>query len=272
MDLAAGKREARQAADSVWLERTVRVGLVAYGVVHLLIAWLALQLAFGQQSAPAGQQGALHELATQPFGTALLWIVAIGFFALAIWQVTEAIWGHSREDGAKRVLKRVGSAGKAVVYAVIGYSALKIAIGAGAHSQSQQTTARIMSWPFGRLLVAAAGLVVVVVAVVQAKRGITTSFTKDLDAGATSGTSGETVLRLGQVGYIAKGVALGVLGGLFVWAAWTYDAKKAGGLDAALSTLLKAGVGPWLLVVVALGIACFGLYAFAWARYADTTT
>lgn len=272
MDLTAGKQQAKRASDSVWLERLVRVGLVAYGVVHLLVAWLALQLAFGDHSGAASQQGALHALAGEPFGRTLLWVVALGFFALAVWQTSEALWGHTREDEPKRAFKRAGSAGKAVVYTVIGVSAVKIAVGAGSTSKSEALTARLMSAPFGRLLVALIGIAIIVVAVVHAKRGVTTSFTKDLDAGATSGTSGTAIVRVGQAGYIAKGVAFGVLGGLFVWAAWTYDAKKTGSLDAALNTLLDVGVGPWLLVVVALGIGCFGLYCFAWARYADTSS
>jgi hypothetical protein len=272
MDLTVGKREARRASDSQWLERLVQLGLVAYGVVHLLVAWLALQLAFGDHSGPANQQGALHALARQPFGTPLLWIIALGFFALALWQLTEVFWGHVREDNPKRTFKRLGSGGKAVVYAAIGVSAVKIAVGSGSSSKSQALTARLMSAPFGRLLVAAVGVGIIVVAVVHFKRGVTSSFTKDLRGEATSGSSGTAVVRLGQIGYVAKGVAFLVLGSLFVWAGWTYDAKKTGGLDAALNTLLDAGVGPWLLVLVALGIGCFGLYCFAWARYAETTT
>jgi Domain of Unknown Function (DUF1206) len=272
MDLTAGKRQARRASDSVWLERLVRVGLVAYGVVHLLVAWLALQLAFGDHSGPANQQGALHALARQPFGKTLLWGVGLGLFALAVWQVTEALWGHTREDDPKRIFKRVGSAGKAVIYTAIGVSAIKIAVGAGSSSKSQALTARLMSAPFGKLLVAGVGALIIVVAVIQIKRGVTTSFTKDLQGRATSGSSGTAVVRIGQAGYVAKGVAFAVLGALFVWAGWAYDAKKTGGLDAALNTLLDAGVGPWLLVLVALGIGCFGLYCLAWARYAETST
>lgn len=272
MDLTAGKQQARQASNSVWLERLVRVGLVAYGVVHVLVAWLALQLAFGDHSGTANQQGALHALAQQPFGGTLLWIVAIGLFALAVWQATEVFWGHTREDNPKRGFKRLGSGGKAVVYAAIGVSAVKIAVGSGSSSKSEAFTERLMSAPFGRLLVAAVGVVIIVVAVVHFKRGLTTSFTKDLEGQATSGSSGTAVVRIGQIGYVAKGVAFAVLGALFVWAGWTYEPKKTGSLDAALNTLLQAGVGPWLLVLVALGIGCFGLYCFAWARYADTTT
>ena len=36
-----------RAGDSASLEVLARGGLVAYGVVHLLISWLALQLAWG---------------------------------------------------------------------------------------------------------------------------------------------------------------------------------------------------------------------------------
>ena len=100
---------------------------------------------------------------------------------------------------------------------------------------------------------------------------MTDSFDDKLESRAWTGSSGTAIKRLGQAGYIAKGVAFAVLGGLFVWAGATYEPSQAGGLDTALRTLLDASVGPALLAVVAAGIVAFGLYAFAWARYADTT-
>ena len=42
---------------------------------------------------------------SQPFGKALLWLVAVGLVALALWQASEAIWGYHKRDGAKRVRK-----------------------------------------------------------------------------------------------------------------------------------------------------------------------
>jgi hypothetical protein len=39
-----------QAADSDWLTRVARVGLAGFGVVHLLLAWLALQIAWATWS------------------------------------------------------------------------------------------------------------------------------------------------------------------------------------------------------------------------------
>ncbi|MGH3508027.1 MAG: DUF1206 domain-containing protein [Nocardioidaceae bacterium] len=264
--------KAKSISDSSGFEHGVRIGLVAYGIVHLLIGWLGLQLAFGEGSGTPSQEGALRALAEQPGGELLLWLTGIGFFILAVWQLTEALWGHTREDGPKRAFQRLGSAGKAVLYAVLGFSALKVAIGSSSSSNEDSMTRKLLDLPGGQAIVMGIGAVIIVVAVVHLQRGFTASFGKHLDVGALSGASGSVVKRLGQVGYIAKGIALGVLGGLFVWAGATYDADKAGGLDTALRTLLDATAGPFLLVVVAAGIVCFGVYCFAWARYADTSS
>ena len=75
------------------------------------------------------------------------------------------------------------------------------------------------------------------------------------------------VLRLGQVGYIAKGVALSVVGGLLSYATLTFDRQTAQGLDGALQTILAQPFGKFLLTAVALGFVAFGLFAILQSRY-----
>jgi hypothetical protein len=268
------EQKAREVNDNPWFERGVRVGLVGYGIVHLLVGWLALQLAFGDRSGSPDQQGALQQIAQESYGDVLLWMIGIGLLFMAVWQVFEALWGHTSRDEPKRTIKRVGSAGKVVIYAVVGISAIKFAMEAqsGGKSSTDSMTADLMKQTAGQWLVAAVGIVIIVVGVMQVKRGVTKSFTKDLKGGATSGTSGTAVERFGQVGYISKGIAIGVVGILFVWAAWDHDPKKAGGLDTALRKILDQPFGPFLLGAIALGIIAFGLYCFAWAKYADTNS
>src|SRR5664279_3352033 len=86
---AADKAEdsGQQAVQSKPFRVFLTVGLMAYGVVHILIGWIALQIAWtGLRSATGGesggaesggaeasQQGALAEMAGQPFGAVLLW-------------------------------------------------------------------------------------------------------------------------------------------------------------------------------------------------------
>ncbi|MET1006592.1 MAG: DUF1206 domain-containing protein [Propionibacteriaceae bacterium] len=242
----------------------VGVGLVSFGIVHLVLAWLAVRVAFGQ-SGDASQQGALKELSQQPFGLVLLWVMAVGLLVLAVWQVIEAVVVRAGQKSAKRVRRRLSSIGRAVVYLVLSISAARVALGAGSSSGKSEDTvsARLMSVPFGRVLVAIVGVIIISVGVSQIVKGVRRKFTDDLD-----GVTGQAPLRLGTVGYCAKGVALAIIGGLFGWAALSYDPEKAGGMDAALSTLRGQPFGAVLLTAMAAGLAAFGLYCFYWARHA----
>jgi hypothetical protein len=261
--------KARQAGDSQSLEMVARVGLVAYGVVHLLIGWLALQIAWGAASESADSSGALTTVAVQPFGKVLLWLVAVGLVALALWQASEAIWGYRNLDGAKRVRKQVTSAAKAVIFAALGVSAALVALGSGSSSsQSQeQATTGVLAWPGGQVIVVLTGLIIISVGVAGVVKGVKKSFSEEIDTSSMSPSARRGVTGLGQVGYIAKGVALGVVGGLLSYAALTYDRQKGQGLDGAVQTILAQPFGKFLLTAVALGFVAFGVFAILQSRY-----
>jgi hypothetical protein len=266
------------AADGDGLENLARVGLVSYGVVHLLVAWLALQLAWGTSSESADQSGALSTVAESPVGKPLLWIIALGMIALAVWQALEVVrwrsgWSASGDARTKAVRKSAKAVAKAVVYAALAVLAIRFATGGGGSSSQQQqsTTAGVFAWPAGRWLVGLAGLVLVGVGVYHVYKGVTKHFLKEIDLAQAPPSATRLVTRLGQVGYPGKGIALGVVGGLFVWAAVTFDPEKASGLDGALRTILDAPFGQVLLTLVALGIAAFGAYLLVRARYPERT-
>ena len=260
----------RKADTSKALDHAVRVGLIAYGIVHLLIAWVAIQLAFGDSEGSASSDGALSAMAKTPVGGVLLYVVAAGFGALVLWQLTEASWGHRDKEGKKRVLKRLGSGLKVVLYGSLGWSALKIAMGGGSDGGGTDTlTSKIMSMPAGPLLVGAVGVAVGAYAVRLIYRGLSESFMDKLKAEGQTGNTGKAFVMLGKAGYVSKGLALFVIAGLFLWAAWTHDPKKSGGLDQALQTVLEQPFGVPMLLVLGAGIACYGLFAFAWARHLD---
>jgi hypothetical protein len=242
----------------------VAIGLVSYGILHLTLAWIVLQLVFGKR-ANASPEGALSQLGQEPLGGGLLWIMAIGLLTLTLWQGLEAVIGREQPDPGARLRRRLRSAGRAVVYLVLGLLAVGIATRAASGSgQGEETiTAKLMSVPFGQVLVALVGAAVIGVGIGQIVRGVKQKFIEDLDRGAPP-----AVRRLGTVGYSVKGVALCIIGGLFIWAAITYDPKKAGGMDDALSTIREQPFGSVLMVIMAAGIACFGVYCFFWARMA----
>ena len=269
---------AREAAESDTLEHLARVGLVAYGLVHLLVAWLALQLAWGVGGESADQSGAMSTLAEQPFGTPLLWVTGLGLIALAVWQAAEVVrWHHGWTSTGKArttALKRSGRAlVKAVIYIALAVLALKFATGNGeSSSQSQQeTTAGVFGWPGGQWLVGAAGLVLIGAGAWHVRKGFNKHFLKQIDTTGCSSSAVRLVTRLGQVGFPGKGVALALVGGLLVYAAVKFDPEQARGLDGALQALLALPFGQILLTLVAVGIAAFGAFCFVRARYPERT-
>jgi hypothetical protein len=256
----------REVQHSKALDRGVRLGMVAYGVVHLVVAWLAVQLALGQRHQNASQKGAMQTLAKQPFGPLLLWAIAVGMFLLVLWRVIETCVGHQEYRGFKRWRRRGSSALKAVIYGYIGVTALRYAVGAGSGGNGSYT-AKLMDHPYGRWVVGLVGVAVLVYGLGYARRGWTEKFLENLDARGTLGETGTAYRIVGKLGYIAKGAAFCVVGGLFVAAALTHHAKKSGGLDQALHTVVQQPFGPVLLILIAVGIGCYGLFCFARARH-----
>ncbi len=264
-------RAARSAEQSKGFDRLVRLGLVSLGAIYLLVAWLALQVAFGSKEEEVSNQGALQQIAEQPFGQVLLWVLAAGFAALVLWQLVEAAVGHRDQDeGAKRTFHRATSLGRAVVYGVLAGSAVRIAAGGGSSgSGTDGWTAKVMSLPAGQVLVALVGLGVLGFAGYSVYTAVSGRWEKKLSPAGRSGKTGTVVAVLARVGFTGRGAAFGIVGVLFVWAAVTHDPDKSGGLDQALSGLARQPFGPYLLAAVAVGLACFGGFCFVWARHLD---
>ncbi|WP_410660364.1 DUF1206 domain-containing protein [Amycolatopsis sp. lyj-112] len=241
-----------------------RGGLVCYAVVHLLVAWLAAQLALGDVG-KADKAGALQVVVAEG-GAWLLWVIVAGLGVLALWQLSEAITGHRHVDERRRVLRRIVSGIEVVLYGLIAYSAAKVAV-SGADEGQSSLVADILAESYGQVLVTVIGIVVVGVAVFLASRGLRKTFVRELDFGRATATTKTITIQLGQVGWIALSAAYGTIGVLTVIAAVTFDPAKASGLDIALKTLLAQPYGSPMLLTLAAGIAAFGAFAILDARF-----
>ena len=268
--MTGGTQQAARAADSKPVQMLGRVGLAGYGVVNLLLAWLATQVAFGasENEAEAGKGGALQRIAEEPWGKGLLWVIGISLFALALWQLSEAIWGRKSHDGG--AIKKVAHVAEALAFGVLGFSAVRIAAGnssGGSNKQQAGFTAKVLDAPGGQILVVVVGLVVLGAAGYLVVKGVKKKFLKDLDLARASQATRRTTERLGQAGYMAVGVGYAIVGVLIIVAAIKHDPEKATGLDTALATLAEQPYGTILLVIVALGLAAYGIYCFLDARF-----
>jgi hypothetical protein len=255
------KQAARRVGQHDWLDKAARVGYAVNGLLHLLIAWIAIQIAIGSSGDSADQSGALSHLSNNTFGRIMLWIAVVGFVGLTILQLTKAIAGT-----AYKASDRLKEGSKAIVYAALAWTAFNYAKGDSSNSEQQinDFTASLMAKPLGMALVALIGVVIIGIGVYHVNKGWKKKFISDLDQ-----HPGTFFVRSGQIGYIARGVALFIVGGLFVLAAINSNPAEAGGLDAALRSLTDEPFGRPLLALIAFGFAAFGVYSFARAKHAN---
>jgi len=261
------KEAARAAQSSPVFETIARIGYIVLGIVHIVIGWVAISIVMGGGGDDADQGGAMERIRDTPVGVALLWIIAIGLLALAIWQITEAII-EREPDTKKKWGLRIKYVGTAVIYIVIAWTALIYALGGEADSSNstESFTAGLLGSPAGIFLLVLVGLLVLGIGVAFIVRGVTRAFEKRLNLPADVTRPG--IVTFGMVGYIAKGIAIAVTGVLFIVAAFTHDPEAAGGLDDALHALAALPFGPVILWIVGVGLIIYGIFCFARARYA----
>jgi hypothetical protein len=276
-DLASGsgdlgdkaKRGGEELAGAKPMGWLARAGLLARGVVYFVIGLLALELALGEGGSTTDQQGAMKAISGQAFGKVLLVLLAIGLASYAIWRLTRAAVGHGAEQ-RDETSDRIAALASGISYAGLCVVAIGILSGSGSSSSSQkakETTAGVLDWSGGTVLVVIAGLVLIGIAVYQAYKGISKDFLEDAKTGEMSQSVRKAYTAVGVFGLVARAVVFALVGYGLIKAALQYDPKEAVGLDGALQKLTETGFGPWLLAIVAAGLIGFALYSAADARY-----
>ena len=186
-----------------------------------LIAWLALQIAFGGGGGEqANQKGAFQQLTDNTFGKILLWIIVVGFVAVGC-------GGWARRSGATATSPtRRSSCASAAPPPSRPWSssrsrcwprAPRSAAGGGGNGQ-QKATAGVLGLPGGQWIVGLVGLGIIVAGGSKIYAGWKKKFEDDMNMPSDQ-KARQAVERTGQIGSIAKGVSIGVIGVLVVIAA-----------------------------------------------------
>ncbi len=259
------RRAARDAESTPALRAFARAGFAANGVVHILIGVLVLIVAFGGDG-ETDQAGAFKAVAAAPLGFALLWAIALALGGLAAWHALDGFL--ARGDASHRWGRRASEFGQALVFTALGVIAAAVALGAepDADATAQDASRGLLAAPGGVFVLGAIGAGVGIAGISFVAMGVLRSFRTKMDVPA--GALGRGVTALGAIGFVAKGIALGIIGVLLVVAAVTVDPSAAGGLDAAVEALLALPSGPWLAGVVGGGLIAYGAFCGFRARYA----
>ena len=250
------------------IERVARFGYGARGVVYLVVGGLALLAALGQGGRAGDSKDALRAVLAGPFGAALVGLIALGLTGFALWRLVEAVTDADRRGtGLKGLGVRGAHLISAALYVGLAASAASLSLGLGLSGGDgmHDGTAWLLAKPFGRWLVALAGLAVVGGGfgfLGKAWRGDVTDRLA-LDAQARARWAGP----IGRFGYAARGLAFLIIGGFLVAAAWHQRSSDAKGLAEAFALLRAQPYGWILLGLVAAGHAAFGAFGLIQARY-----
>lgn len=243
-----------------------RAGYAARGIVFLLIA--ALALFSGLAGGKADSQSALTTLLQQPLGQIWIALVGLGLAGFVVWRLAQSIANTDGQDeDAKGYIIRAALFGSAITYAGLALTALTLALQAGGQSGSggeQGLAAWIMQQPFGRYLAGIVGIGFIIGGIVTAAKGIRRKFDKYLDLDASQNTP---AVLISIYGLVARGVVFAIVGGFFLYAAFTVNPEQAGGTADALTWVRQLPLGGVIYTIVALGLGAFGLYNFVEARY-----
>jgi hypothetical protein len=254
-----------------WIERLARLGYATKGIVYMIVGLLATMAAFNWGGRITGTEGAFQAIASQPFGKAMLFLVAVGLWGYVLWQFVQAIKDpEHRDTGAAALGRRLSYAVSGLIYSGLALSALKLVFGKSSGSGgagSEQQTATLLSQPFGRWLVAAVGLASIAYGFYSFYQAYSTRFRRRLKLSQMSPTAEQWATRVGRVGLTAKGVVAVIIGYFFIQAARVADASQAQTAAGALQALERQPNGACLMGIVALGLVAYGMHLAVQARY-----
>jgi Domain of Unknown Function (DUF1206) len=276
-DVRGAAREAQRHVENAALKARpgivilARAGYAAKGVVYLIVGFFAFTAAYRGGKA-MGSKDALRSMLAEPYGRALLAVVAVGLAGYAVWCFVRALLDPEHEGhGLKGVAKRAFVAAKGVVHLSLVVAVVGMIMGS-AQSDSGETgvnkwTAKLMAAPFGVWLVGLAGTSVVAYGLYQVYRAWVIKLDDQLNLGRM-GPAGRTwTIRVARFGMAARGVVFAVVGVFLIQAAIHAAPGEARGLGEALRAVQQQSYGPWLLGAVALGLVAYGLYELARAKY-----
>jgi hypothetical protein len=250
----------------------VRAGFVARGVTYGVIGGLAAALAAGAGSGgnSADQQGALKLIAGAPLGRVVVSAAAAGLLAYALWKLALGVIGHGPEGSAGRSLKdRVANLGGGLIYLAFFALTVRVLIGVAGNEtrEQEQATAGVLGWPGGRVIVAAAGALLIAISLGQIYEALAEQFTEENKLVEMSRRRERMFIALGHIGLCARALVFVVIGYFFLRTAIDYRPSRGIGLDGALAAVHGEPLGALLLAVVAAGLLIFAAFSLLEARY-----
>ena len=266
--VTAGIRSERSVAKDGapgWVRTVGRVGIASRGVIYLLLAYLAFDIArHGSAPTQTSSTGALQELETRTGGKLLLVILAIGLGCYAAWRLFDVV------TGANGAMKRVSSLAVGIIYGILCVRAAELVAGhaasGGASSNPEPWVAKVMGWPGGTVAIEVTGAGLVAAGAGLAAWGLFHRYDKKLALERVSRPWQTAIRILGALGELARGSLVALFGVYLIAAGVRSDPAQAKSVDQTLRALVHHPFGAVAIGVIALGLLAFGVFSFFDAR------
>ncbi len=254
------------------IEKLARFGMAAKGVVFIILGVLTAMAAFNEGGQKAGQSDALKFIYSQPFGQVLLALLAVGLIGYVVWRFVQAFRDPENEgDDKKGIAKRIGYGVSGLLYGVLAFEAIRMLFQSGSSGGggggNKQIVSILLEQPFGQILVGVVAIAFAVKAVSSIYKSVTGKFMEDINVGQLDQKVKKIIKNTGTAGLLARGIVVGIVAFFFLKAAIQANASQAGGTEQAFGFIQDSSYGSWLLGLVAIGLACYGVFMVVKARY-----
>ncbi|PLT31424.1 DUF1206 domain-containing protein [Peribacillus deserti] len=245
-----------------WIKKFARAGFMAKGTVYFLAGVLSLFAACGMGGDAKGTSGVLGSVVSRPYGEVIVWIIAMGLAGYVMWLFFQVINKQSKpKHGLKDILRRIGYAISCGIYAGLAVKAFSLAVHAGTKGNAKQTwTEKLLTVDAGQWIIGIIGIGIIGFGISEIYSGWSKRFLKQFDTAGMNPKEIEVTKKSGRVGLISKGIVFCFLGYFVVKMAVTVNPNNPKGLDGALEKMLHQPYGPWILGIISIGLAIYGIY------------
>lgn len=244
------------------LARLARLGFASIGIVYMIVGGLTAMAALGQRRSAGDQHDALTFILGLPFGRLALIVVVAGLTGYALWRVISGIRDtEHRGSDAKGLALRAGSMARGVLYSAFAFEVVRFlahrGLGSGGEQKTHHWTAQLMELPFGRGLVALAGIGVAGYGLYQLWKAWDRKLSKRLSLSEIDSRVRGKVIAVSRIGIGARGLVFLIIGTSLIRAALRHSSSEAHGTSGALQQW------PW----IGVGLIAYGVYAMVNAKY-----
>lgn len=251
------------------IKKAARTGFAAKGLVYLVTGVLAFLAAFNLGGQKAGKLEVIDFLENQPFGKVILVALGLGLCCYALWRFIQSVQDPENigNDG-KGTVKRVSFFISGLIYMGLGFLAIIKAFsqsGSGGGSKSSMIPTEYQQYIFLAVGICLAGK-----SIYQFIKAYKGKFTSKFKLKAMSDSNKRKFIKnMGYAGLTARGILVGIIAYFFVTAGLSIGSASSGmkGTASAFSFLQQNSSGPWLMGLVAAGLACYGVYMFTMSKY-----